>query len=47
MVIGMDHVPTWNCTHIGNAAIRSRIEKACRKLGYEPPLIYTPEELME
>ena len=27
--------------------LRPRIEDACRKLGYEPPVICTPEELME
>jgi PIN domain-containing protein len=47
VVMGMDDVLTWNCTHIANAAIRPRIEEACRKLGYEPPVICTPEELME
>jgi hypothetical protein len=46
VVMGMDYVLTWNCTHIANAAIRPRIEEACRKLGYEPPVICTPEELM-
>jgi hypothetical protein len=39
VVMGMDYVLTWNCTHIANAAIRPRIEEACRKLGYEPPVI--------
>jgi hypothetical protein len=47
VVMGMDYVLTWNCTHIANAAIRPKIEDACRKLGYEPPVICTPEELME
>jgi predicted nucleic acid-binding protein len=46
VVMGMDYVLTWNCTDIANAAIRPRIEEACRKLGYEPPVICTPEELM-
>ena len=47
VVMGMDYVLTWNCTHIANAAIRPKIEDACRKLGYEPSVICTPEELME
>jgi hypothetical protein len=47
VVMGMDYVLTWNCTHIANATIRPRIEEVCRKLGYEPPVICTPEELME
>jgi hypothetical protein len=45
--MGMDYVLTWNCTHIANAVIRPKIEDACRQLGYDPPVICTPEELME
>ena len=41
------YVLTWNCTHIANAAIRDKIERTCREAGYEPPIICTPEELME
>ena len=33
--------------HIANAAIRNAIADACRQRGYEPPIICTPEELME
>jgi hypothetical protein len=47
VVNGMDYVLTWNCTHIANAAIRDKIERACREAGFEPPIICTPEELME
>jgi predicted nucleic acid-binding protein len=47
VVNGIDYVLTWNCTHIANAAIRDKIEQACRKSGFEPPIICTPEELME
>ena len=38
---------TWNCTHIANAAIRGKIERTCRDMGLEPPIICTPEELTE
>ena len=38
---------TWNFRHIANAAMRSRIERACRQAGYEPPVICTPNELLE
>lgn len=38
---------TWNCTHIANAATRPKIEATCRRLGFEPPIICTPLELME
>src|SRR5262245_7033557 len=44
---GMDYLLTWNCTHIANATLRSRIEAICRKLGHMPPIICTPEELLE
>jgi predicted nucleic acid-binding protein len=44
-VHGMHYLLTWNCTHIANAALRTRIEAACRAAGCEPPLICTPQEL--
>jgi hypothetical protein len=47
VVNGMDYLLTWNCTHIANATLRGGIESICRSKGYEPPVICTPEELME
>jgi hypothetical protein len=44
---GMDYLLTWNCAHIANAAMRQRIEAICRGCGYQPPVLCTPEELME
>jgi predicted nucleic acid-binding protein len=46
-VNGMDYILTWNCAHIANATIRVKIEAICRKHRYEPPIICTPQELME
>jgi len=46
-VNGMDYLLTWNLRHLANAAIRGKIEEACRKAGMRPPVICTPEELME
>ena len=46
-VNGMDYLLTWNCTHIANAVMRPRVEAVCRGHGYEPPIICTPQELME
>jgi hypothetical protein len=46
-VNGMEYLLTWNCTHIANAVMRSKIESVCRRHGYEPPTICTPQELME
>lgn len=47
VVNGMDYLLTWNCAHIANATMRGTIEHICRTKGYEPPVICTPEELME
>ncbi len=44
---GVEYLVTWNFRHIANAAMRVRIERACRQAGYEPPVICTPSELME
>ena len=46
-VNGIEYLLTWNCTHIANAVTRPKIEATCRALGYEPPIICTPDELME
>ena len=44
-VHGMEYLLTWNCTHLANARLRSRIEQICREAGSIPPIICTPEEL--
>ena len=46
-VHGMDYLLSWNCTHIANATIRRAIEAQCRASGYDPPVICTPQELIE
>ncbi len=46
-VQGMDYLLTWNLKHLANATIRNAIADACRQHGYEPPVICTPEELLE
>ena len=46
-VNGMDYLLTWNCTHIANAVMRPKVEAVCRNHGFEPPIICTPQELME
>ena len=45
-VHGMNFLLTWNCAHIENAVMRERIEAVCRRAGFRPPVICTPEELM-
>jgi predicted nucleic acid-binding protein len=44
---GVEYLVTWNCRHLANATLRERIETACRAAGYQPPIICTPEELLE
>ena len=46
-VHGVDYLLTWNCKHIANATMRQAIERVCREVGYEPPVICTPEELAD
>lgn len=43
---GIEYLITWNCRHIANARMRSRIEEVVRAAGYEPPVLCTPEELL-
>ena len=44
---GVDYLLTWNIRHLANAAMRRRIEDACRSAGLVAPVLCTPEELME
>ena len=44
---GMDYLLTWNCKHIANGMIIPRVNAVVRSFGFEPPLIYTPQQLME
>jgi hypothetical protein len=46
VVNGMDYLLTWNCTHIANAVNRPIIESVCESIGYQAPVICTPEELL-
>ena len=44
---GVKYLLTWNFKHIANAMLRKKIESTCRNSGFEPPIICTPDELME
>jgi len=46
-VHGMQYLLTWNCKHIANAVIRRAVERECLAAGYDPPVICTPQELLE
>lgn len=41
------YLVTWNFKHLVNATVRSRIEAECRRMGFEPSIICTPDELYE
>jgi len=43
---GMEFLLTWNYKHIANLTKRENIDSVCRASGYEPPVICTPEELL-
>ena len=38
---------TWNFKHIANPVLRERIGQVCRLSGVEPPILCTPEDLLE
>ena len=46
-VNGVDYVLTWNCKHINNAHTRKLINSVCTDAGYDPPVLCTPQEIME
>jgi hypothetical protein len=49
-VAAVNRVPyllTWNCRHLANAVMRSKIEEVCESMGFKAPIICTPEELLE
>jgi predicted nucleic acid-binding protein len=46
-VHGMDYLVTWNCKHIANARMLRFVMETCRAAGLDPPVICTPEELIE
>lgn len=43
---GMDFLLTWNCAHIANAKIITRLRALCEARGLRCPVICTPEELL-
>ena len=46
-VNGVQYLVTWNFKHIANPTLQSRIASVCRDNGFEPPVICTPEQLLE
>ena len=46
-VHAVPYLLTWNCRHLANAVMRPVIESVCKTKGFSPPIICTPEELLE
>lgn len=44
---GMEFLVSWNFKHILNPTTVRKIEAVCRKCGFEPPSLCTPEQLLE
>jgi hypothetical protein len=38
---------SWNFKHIVNPKTRAAIERVCEEAGFSPPMICTPDELLE
>ena len=44
---GAEYLLTWNFKHIANPSLREQIAEVCRSSGVEPPILCTPEDLLE
>jgi len=44
---GVDYLLTWNYRHLANARMRTAIKTVCRRHGYEPTVICSPEKPLE
>jgi len=42
----IDYLLTWNCKHIANPSFRHRIDRVLVEAGYVPPVICTPQEML-
>jgi hypothetical protein len=43
---GCEYLLTWNCRHLANAEIQRPARVAANKMGWDIPIVCTPEELM-
>lgn len=43
----MDYLLTWNVRHLANLNKRAQFEAFCRKRNFAPPMLATPDLLME
>ena len=44
---GMDYVVSWNCTHIVSGRVQKVLIGVNNTMGFQTPILCTPEELME
>ena len=42
----IEYLLTWNCAHINNAEMKTKIAEICADHGFQLPIICTPEELL-
>ena len=43
----MEYLLTWNCAHLANAHIASKVTAVCSSAGYSCPILCTPLQLLE
>lgn len=43
----VDFIATWNFAHLVGPVAKYRLQSAIERLGYAPPILATPEELLE
>jgi predicted nucleic acid-binding protein len=43
---GIDYLLTWNCKHLANPQITPKVARTCRREGFRPPEICTPETII-
>jgi hypothetical protein len=45
-VHAVDYLLTWNMKHLANPTLIHKVDAVCRLLGYQAPMICTPEQLL-
>ena len=43
----LDYIATWNFVHLVGASAKFKLQMHISRMGYTPPIIATPEELLE
>lgn len=46
-LVQVEYIATWNFAHMVSPAAKYRLQKHIEQLGFTPPLLATPEELLE